>query len=63
MKKMIDAVSFRKMFELFRDMNQGPIDSEASSLPTELYSTLKVYTWDTCLSRASSIPGHFVSYI
>ena len=26
------------LFGLFRDLNHGPIDSDASSLPTELYS-------------------------
>ena len=35
---------------LFRDLNHGPIDSDASSLPTELYSTQKFK------SRASSKP-------
>ena len=29
MKTMIGTVSFRKKFELFRDLNQGPIDSNA----------------------------------
>ena len=40
-KKKIGTLSFRKkFFGLFRDLNPGPIDSDASSLPTELYSTL-----------------------
>ena len=45
MKKKISTVSFRKKFGLFRDLNQGPNDSEASSIPTELYSTLDLARW------------------
>ena len=37
MKKKIGTVSFRKFFWLFRDLNQGPNDSDSSSIQTELY--------------------------
>ena len=54
MKKMSGSVSFRKKFRLFWELNQGPIDPDASSLPTNLDRSLYGLT----LQRSRSILDH-----